>query len=204
MDTPGPATPAYPCPDCGGTLYFFEPQPQVRVVKSEELPSACQQCQGIFLGQVRLQLPANFEKKAVNLAIQADAAAKDATAKMKLDPELRVERYIGQVFKSAYMTGFFRAMAFYQHQAKEGRLVRLTRLWAGFKKFPPSPQWPQKNPVVMVEISEADYHEFDLLLRVKESSHVEGAAHAESSRGDGEAPVPGPTGEGRGGRGPVE
>lgn len=189
-----------PCPECGGDLHFFEPQAAQRSVDPASLPSACRQCHGIFLHGARLVLPAEFEKKAVSLAIQADKAAKATRAEMEADPALRVERYLSETYRTAYMTGFFRAMAYFQHQAKGGRLIRLSRLWASFKK------WRHASSQ-MVEISVTDYHEFDKLLQVRttrENGHGEGAANGSATGRDGNPPLPGSTGKSGGGKGPVE
>jgi hypothetical protein len=196
------------CPECSEALYFFEPQPSLKSVVSADLPAACRGCHGIFLHGVRLQLPAAFEQKAVSLAVQADTAARSTRAEMDKDPELKVASYMTELYKGAYMTGFFRAMAYFQHQAKEGRLIRLSRLWRAFVKVQPRINLRgEVENYYSVRLSHAEYTEFDKLLQVrttKESDHVQGAANGDASRGAGEAPVQGPKGSKGGGQGPVQ
>ena len=117
------------CPRCQSTrIYQFEAAPaaQERPTPSE-LPAVCRDCGQITIGGKPARFPENLEKATLSLA-EAEAKAAE-TAGEELEEVDRVEVYMKNFYRAAYLDGFFRALAFFRHNAKEGRLVRLRKLW---------------------------------------------------------------------------
>jgi hypothetical protein len=159
------------CPSCGGDLYQFQAGAGVRAVPDAELPTACRRCGQIALAGKPFVFPDGFQERVASLVDDlAKQEASQARKDILADPQARIDAYFGRVYKRGYFDGFMRALAYFQHHAKEGRLVRLRRVWGGFKRSP-SPGG------IVVEMTKSEYTEFDQLLHlgVVEVPHVEGS-----------------------------
>lgn len=113
---------------CGGELYQFTAPERVKV-PAAQLPAVCRSCGQITLSGRPVPLPAAMEEEAGKMASLAQEVSARETEALLADPEARVQKYFENVYTDGYMSGFFRALAFYQHQGKEGRLVRMRELW---------------------------------------------------------------------------
>lgn len=119
------------CSRCGSEkLYQFEASSKAPDVAAP-LPLVCRQCGLISVGGVTVNLPTAMEQQAVNLADEAMKVGEETRLAICSEDrqDIRIEKYFANVYQQAYLDGFFRCLAFYQHQAKEGRLVRLRELW---------------------------------------------------------------------------
>jgi len=96
------------------------------------------------------------------LEVTSEAASigKEARKELEQDPGTRIEKWFSVVYQRGYLHGFFRALAYFQHHAKEGRLVRLRELWDEAQCC----NGAGNDPVVMFD-PEA-YNEFEQLLRL--------------------------------------
>jgi len=120
------------CGRCGSDrLFQFEADPRSskRAVNPGSLPLVCRSCGQITVDGTPLVFPEAFESQAKDLAEAAAAAGADAVAELANDPNARVANYFAKVYREAYLDGFLRCLAFYQHNAKEGKLKRLRELW---------------------------------------------------------------------------
>lgn len=148
------------CGRCGSDrLYQFEASKKVE--PSAPLPLVCRQCGQITVGGAVVHLPETMEQQAVSLADAALVAGKETRLSLEdTDPkELRIEKYFANVYQQAYLDGFFRCLAFYQHQAKEGRLKRLRALWNDFSKT-----GLRQGKAVQLEVDRVSYNEFEQLI----------------------------------------
>ena len=151
------------CPRCSSErLYQFEateaaqPRPG-----ATELPLVCRDCGLITIGGQAVNLPAELEKSARGLAEAVATAANGATEKLAVVD--RVETYMSNFFKAAYLEGFFRAIAFFRHNAKEGRLVRLRELWGRNLEVEHMGQPPEELKLFAMTVEA--YTEFERLLQ---------------------------------------
>jgi len=62
-------------------------------------------------------------------AAAAEEAAADAHTAISRDPRRNIRRWFSGVYYRGYYHGFFRALGYFRHHAKEGRLIRLRELW---------------------------------------------------------------------------
>jgi len=96
----------------------------------EELPSVCRSCGLISVGGKELRLPAEIEQAAKTLAEAAQEAASNGRSEMEaMDPTAAIEGYMSKFYQRAYLDGFVRCLAFFRHNAKEGRIRRMRELW---------------------------------------------------------------------------
>jgi hypothetical protein len=161
------------CPSCGGELYQFQAGLGVKAVPAEELPTACRRCGQIALAGKPFVFPEGFQERVAALVDDlAKQESSEARKSILTDPQTRIDAYFNRVYKRGYFDGFMRALAYFQHHAKEGRLVRLRKLWSRFKRSPSAGG-------IVVEMTKAEYTEFDQLLHlgVVEVPHVEGPSH---------------------------
>jgi len=113
--------------ECGGELYRFEPGTPRK--GDHHYPEACRRCGTVWLDGKKVNLP---EKMKAAMAEAAEAAANsgiEAREALTADPDQRISDWFSRVYYRGYMHGFFRALAYFQHHAKEGRLIRLRKLW---------------------------------------------------------------------------
>lgn len=123
------------CSRCGSDrLYQFEASKRARARPvAAQLPLVCRNCGLITVDGVPVNLPEKLEEQAKEMAEQAELSAKQAREELEKDPDQMIETYMANHYRSAYMDGFFRALAFFSHEGKEGRIRRLRTLWkSGF------------------------------------------------------------------------
>jgi hypothetical protein len=94
------------------------------------LPVVCRNCGQITVGGLIIPMPVELESAAQSLAEAAVAAGASSLEALTGDPGKQISTYFAEHYKRAYLDGFFRAVAFYRHEAKQGRLIRLRELWA--------------------------------------------------------------------------
>lgn len=151
------------CERCGSERsYQFEASPAAQPrPEAAELPLVCRDCGLITIGGVAVSLPEKLEHAARGLAeAQAEEAAK---ASEEIEGVDRVELYMQNFFKAAYLEGFFRALAFFRHNVKEGRLVRLRELWKD--GVPMTSQVAELGDVTGRIFQSEAYTEFERLLQ---------------------------------------
>lgn len=151
------------CSRCGGArLYQFQPSGPV---KEARLPLVCRTCGLITVDGTPVNLPAELEQQAVSLADAASKSAEEAAAELEQQPalteEARLRQYMDRFYSKAYLDGFFRALAFFRHHAKEGRVRRLRELWRGARV-----DIPRGSSDVMVRMDGDLYTEFEQLLHL--------------------------------------
>jgi len=120
------------CIRCGSErLFQFQADALAskRAVPEADLPLVCRSCGQISVNGVALQFPEAFEAHAKDMAEAAEIAAQQARIEIVADPDARIERYFAKVYRESYLDGFLRCLAFYRHNAKEGKLKRLRELW---------------------------------------------------------------------------
>lgn len=119
------------CPRCSWpSVVRFETSgrtPAARV-SSDRLPAYCQNCGLIMVDGEPIQLPEVLERAARELAATQDDAVTKVRKRVEDDPD-RLGGYLRNLYRTAYMDGFFRALGFARFQQKEGRLRRLRELW---------------------------------------------------------------------------
>jgi hypothetical protein len=179
------------CQRCGSEKsYQFEAAAAARARPAPaELPLVCRDCGQITIGGLPVDLPAKLEAAARDLATGMWEAGRDARTKLEGEPGQRIEAYMAEFYKAAYLDGFFRALAFFQHNAKEGRVVRLRNLWKGARV-----EIPRGSSDVVVRIDGDLYTEFDQLLHlnaVPEISDATRPANKEETLHPSETPLPG-------------
>ena len=131
-----------------------------------ESPSVCRNCGLITVDGKVVSLPEELEKAARGMALAQDEATKKSRAELEDCPDDRVEQYMAKFFKVAYLEGFFRALAFFRHENKGGRMVRLRELWSTgvmTSHIRPGGQRPNLRGLMM---EEAAYTEFEKLLNL--------------------------------------
>jgi len=150
------------CPNCGSPrLYQFESKRPTQA----PLPIVCRSCGRITIGGEPIDLPEVLAGPIRELAESSAGAGVDGRAALeelaKADSSVRIEQYMAKFYRAAYLDGFFRALAFFRHHAKEGRLRRLRDLWNQIhnREF-------LSASVVTVVMSEVEYTEFEQLLNL--------------------------------------
>lgn len=165
------------CPKCGSDATFqFEVGQTPSPPATEDLPLVCRQCGAIAVAGEVVDLPEVLAKPIRELADGARAWGKKAREELeelaKADPDTRIEAYMANFYRAAYMDGFWRALAFFRHNAKDGRLKRLRELWSEGSPWPVPPRL-----VSGMMWSDEAYTEFDQLLNL---SVVPGESNAKS------------------------
>lgn len=117
------------CAACGGELFRFTPPPAIRGVRAALLPTACRRCGQIYIEGTPLAFPASVERSVAAIADEAARQGQRARAELVADPNTRVEKYFDHVYRTGFVHGFVRALAWCSHEMKQGRLRRLRRLW---------------------------------------------------------------------------
>lgn len=145
-------------------MFQFEANPVTskRAVNPGSFPLVCRSCGQITVDGTPLIVPEAFEKQAQNLAEEAAKVGEKAAVELAADPNARVVKYFGKVYREAYLDGFLRCLAFYHHNAKEGRLKRLRDLW---RIFLPVEEF--KGPaggVITIRIPTEAFDEFHQLM----------------------------------------
>ena len=166
------------CGRCGSDrLYQFEASPTVRV-EASPLPLVCRGCGVITIDGEAIQLPQALECQAMEVAEAAAHAGEQAREQLEEeDPTAtRIEKYFENVYRKGYLDGFFRCLAFFRHNSKEGRLRRMRELWdAGSPCCSTSVDSIDRQGKLLAE---GAYTEFEQLLHL---SAVPGETDASSS-----------------------
>lgn len=150
------------CFRCGSERIFqFEAKASTPIAAAD-LPRVCRDCGVIAVGDEVLDLPEVLSRPVTELAEEALAKGKEGRQGLEklaqTDSAARIEGYMSSFYKAAYLDGFFRALVFFRHHAKEGRLYRLRELW---KKIESK---REENGAVVVSFRELAYKEFCQLL----------------------------------------
>ncbi len=149
------------CPRCKSNRSFQFESTQGGVVP-EQLPLVCRDCGLISIGGTAVLFPKELEQQAktlANLAVEAGQAAKDD---LLADPEQRIEAYLANVYRRGYLEGFWRALLFWRHEGKEGRLRRVRELWREHRPFAHLAGAPR----IAIEMPQAAYDELRQLLEL--------------------------------------
>ncbi|TAL44694.1 MAG: hypothetical protein EPN91_03905, partial [Salinibacterium sp.] len=109
-------------------LYSFEADRNARTSPGT-LPVVCRDCGLITVNGLEVHFPPAFEEQAKSMAELAATAGQEATRDLKADQDPKIANYFARVYRNGYMDGFWRALLFWKHNAKEGRLIRLRDLW---------------------------------------------------------------------------
>jgi hypothetical protein len=146
-------------------LFQFEANPTTskRAVNPSHFPLVCRSCGQISIDGVPLQFPQALEDQAKDLAEAAAKVGKEAVVELATDPNARVEKYFAKVYREAYLDGFLRAVAFYQHNVKEGKLKRLRELWSRMIKDRGKEEGARPETTVLLIFNDI-YDEFDQLM----------------------------------------
>lgn len=149
------------CSRCGkDRLYRFQPSGPL---PEAQLPVVCRDCGLITVDGKPVGLPPEIEQQAVSLATEASKSADEAAAELEQQPELteqdRIRQYMGRFYSKAYLDGFFRALAFFRHHAKEGRIRRIRKIWSSARI-----DIPRGSSDVVVRLDGDLYTEFEQLL----------------------------------------
>jgi hypothetical protein len=165
------------CLRCGSeNLFQFDVSQTPAPPSKEDLPLVCRSCNAIMLSGKLVDLPDVLSRPIVDMAKQSAAWGAKAREELedlaKKDPAARVEGYMANFYKAAYLDGFFRALVFFRHSAKEGRLKRMRSLWERAELEPGT-----KETEAIVIMPQEAYTEFEQLLYL---SVVPGEADASS------------------------
>jgi hypothetical protein len=155
----GAAQSSRTCRACGGELFRFEPPASIRGVERSALPTACQRCGQICVDGTPLAFPPAFQEKVAGIAEESARQARLARQQLLSDPAVRVEKYFDHVYRTGFVHGFVRALAWFTHQAKEGRLRRLRRIWRAADRSPSTAE-------VEIRMSPEAYSEFERLIEL--------------------------------------
>lgn len=128
------------CPRCKSEdLFCFEVGQTPSPPDPESLPVVCRACGAIMVSGEAIDLPEVLAKPIRDLAESSAAYGKKAREELEelaqADPEARIEGYMANFYRAAYLDGFFRALLFLRHNAREGRVIRLRKLWEKGKKI---------------------------------------------------------------------
>lgn len=167
-----------PCSACGGDLFQFEPPAAIRSVDREAFPTACRRCGQICVEGKPLPFPPAFRQKVAGIAEEAALQAQSARQKLLSDPAVRVEKYFDHVYRAGFVHGFVRALAWFTHNAKEGRLKRLRGLWRDTAKT-------HEAQDVHIRMRHEAFLEFDRLLErdvAPRGEHAQGPSDADRAR----------------------
>jgi hypothetical protein len=163
------------CGRCGSpNLFQFESSKGA--VAPAMLPLVCRGCGQITVNGEPLVFPAELEKQAQDMAAAAAAVGKETADQVLVDPDQRIEVYFTNVYRRAYLDGFFRALLFWRHHGKEGRLRRVRDLW---RQLAPLAHVAESSTIAL-NIPKAAYDELRQLLELGEH-HAPRPANERSS-----------------------
>lgn len=145
----------------------------------KSLPLVCRSCSAIMINGELVDLPEVLSRPIVELAEETVAHGKDGREGLEelaaAGPDVRIENYMAQFYRSAYLEGFFRALAYFRHNSKEGRIKRLRDLWeTGGLVGDRRPNQPERRGKLL---DDELYTEFEQLLHL---SVVPGESNAKS------------------------
>jgi hypothetical protein len=163
------------CAACGGELFQFTPPASIKGVCASLLPTACRRCGQICLEGTPLALPEALERSVAAIAEEAARQGQLACAELVTHPNSRVEKYFDHVYRTGFVHGFLRALAWFTHQVKEGRLKRLRRLWREAVRR-------QESGSVDVQMTAAAFAEFDHLMQMDVAEEAHGSHRSNAGR----------------------
>ena len=166
------------CAACGGDLFQFEPPSSIKGIDSTALPAACRRCGQISVSGKPLRFPPAFQQKVAGIAEEAARQGQVAQRELIADPNLRVEKYFAEVYRTGFLHGFTRALAWFTHYGKEGRLTRLRRLWSSAEKN-------EISPLVEIRMQPTEFDEFNQLLAMSalaREEHAQGPSNLDRPR----------------------
>jgi len=174
------------CPACqSDRTYQFEVAPGIPLhgrPRANELPVVCRSCGAITVGGTPLDLPDSFSQEAMSIADAADAEAKAVVRRLEGavedDEEVKIEDYFRSVYVRAYLDGFVRALMFFRHEEKTGRVLRLRSLWSKFLNG----SMGRLPGDVLLRVEPEAYNEFGQLLNLRSGSR---RLHAQGNENDG-------------------
>jgi hypothetical protein len=167
------------CPRChsGDRLFRFE-APADLPARPTDLPVVCRECGCITVAGKEVALPTELEQQAVSMANRVSESGHEAADALKEDFTWeKVADYFKSVWRHGYLEGFWRAYVYFRHHSKEGRLVRLRKIWSdvcGAMTVEPTGVNSRDGISVTLMMSRAEYNEFVylLFLGARESPHA--------------------------------
>lgn len=131
------------CPRCGSDrLFQFEANPDASKNLVTDLPQVCRECGLLTVQGVALQLPSSLEDHAKQLVQAADQAGQKALQELtEADRSVKIKDYFAKTYKTGYLDGFLRCLAYHRHNNKEGKVKRLRELWQDASKDAPGVQF---------------------------------------------------------------
>ena len=165
------------CAACGGELFQFTPPPSIKGVRAPLLPTACRRCGQICIEGTPLAFPAEIQQSVAAVADEAARQGQLARSGLVTNPNVRVEKYFDHVYRTGFVHGFVRALAWFSHQMKEGRMKRLRRLWRDAERHAEAGH-------VELRLSAAAIAEIDHLMElelVPRGGHGAGHSHGRST-----------------------
>lgn len=170
------------CVRCASTrTYAFEASPSARA-KPENLPVVCRDCGQIMIAGAAVSFPPELEAQAKTMAQQAAEAVEAALVPLA-DPDQPVRKYLTRFHREAFLDGFWRALLYFRHNAREGRVKRLRELWRSVA--PIEERRIHDRCITTLQIPSEVYAEFVQLLEL-------GAGEPDGTRpSNQDPPVPG-------------
>lgn len=117
------------CPRCSSERLFQFEADKGLPAPVGNLPTVCRDCGLVLINGSPVQFPAELEAQVKSLAEASAAVGADAVKALERDPGLHIGRYFERVYRNGYLSGFWRALLFYRHNSREGRIKRLRELW---------------------------------------------------------------------------
>jgi hypothetical protein len=112
----------------------------------------------------RLEVPESFETHAKELADAAAQAGQQAYVEIVNEGEqARVSKYFAKVYRDGYLDGFVRCLAFFRHNAREGKVKRLREIWGQIMPVEQRQEPMTGGTTLLLAPTEA-FEEFDQLL----------------------------------------
>jgi len=155
------------CPFCGSErLYQFSSAQTEYMPEKGKLPQVCRACTSIIVNGEVVDMPESFGVMAVSMSEKAELEAKHGLQELEeIDNGTRIKRWLKNFYFSAYMDGFVRALAYWNHHGKEGRTVRLREIWrqASLTTTVVDPGSKNRKGIMFTEDL---YNEFEQLLNM--------------------------------------
>lgn len=114
-------------------MHQFEASPAVKGrPDAASLPLVCLTCGRMTVDGKPVSLPPEMEAQAKDMAVAAEEAGDQANRDLvqaASTSEAFIASYFRNVYRTAYLDGFFRALMFFTRREREGRLKRLREIW---------------------------------------------------------------------------
>ena len=170
------------CGECSGDLY--QPESGDRRIPKAEVPAVCRRCGAVWVRGGLVNLPQKLRDSMVEMIPAVEKAAAEQYSAAHIDPDKKAVRWFKNVYIKGYQNGFFRALAYFKHHAKEGRLVRMRTLWSSFyaHEIEHSGEW-------VVTMGPDGYNEFCQLLNLHGARNAKSQENLDTARESGHAHV---------------